>query len=112
MEDDFNTKLKKDIADPIQELQEDLLEYFKDMDNNTFAKVVTKLVYHQGDEDTRTSELVLKFLQDNGLEKAYMNYIYNMKQRYMIRDLSDVQMIENVKSALLSLAFNRFRRLV
>lgn len=111
--------LKKEIAliratDPMKEIQENLFEYFEDMDDKTFVAVVDKIVYHQGDEDIRTSKLAEKFLIDNGLKDAYLDYLIELKtpNSYFRRNPSGVDMIEKVKNSLLSVSQNRFRRVL
>lgn len=100
------------MSDSLIEIQEDLFEYFKDMNDINFIAVVDKIVYHNGDSNSETSKLCEKFLEDNGLVEAYLNYIMEMNKQhsFFLKHPSDIEMIENIKRSLLSLSYNRFRR--
>ena len=53
-----------------------------------------------------------KFLNDNGLHQAYINYTLAMNKpnNFFQQHPSDIEMIVEVKQSLLSLSHNRFRR--
>ena len=55
------------MGNQLVELQEDLMEYFKDMDDKTFVEVVNIIVYQLGTSDSNMSKLAEKFLEDNDL---------------------------------------------
>lgn len=98
------------MDDQIKGIQEDLIDYFKDMDNKTFVQVVDCLVYHNGTTDSKISKLIEKFLEDMGLTEAYLNYLMEIKKpsSFFVRHPSDIQMIEDIKKSFLSLSYNRF----
>jgi len=100
------------MGNQLVELQEDLMEYFKDMDDKTFVEVVNIIVYQLGTSDSNMSKLAEKFLEDNGLGEAYLNYILEMKRpsQFFSRHPSDIKMIEDVNVSLLSLSFIRLKR--
>lgn len=101
-----------------RQVQEIVLDYFKNMDDKTVSDVVDSFVYHTPitDRKSKTSKIIEKFLKDNGLTKAYANYLsdyVDKESRYLMRSsLSDVDMIEKVRNGMLNLVFNRFRSLV
>ncbi len=100
------------MADQMQEIQEDLIEYFKDMDDKTFMDVCDVIAFHLSTNDSKISQLAEKFLSDNGLHQAYLNYLMELKNpsTMFARHPSDVELIGQIKQSLLALAYNRFRR--
>lgn len=99
------------IRTTYQSLQEQIMEYFKDTDDKTFIAPVGN--------NTKVSTLIETFLKDNGLSDAYVNYLLDLKdedikehqKRFFNRSsLSQRDMIEKVKSAMLNASFNRFRK--
>lgn len=107
-------KTKNTMERQVQEL---VLDYFKDMDDKTVSEVVDSLVYATPitDRKSKTSAVIEKFLSDNGLSVAYANYMidYRNESRYFSRaSMSEVDMIEKVRNALLNLSYNRYRALV
>lgn len=100
------------MANHLEEIQQDLIEYFKDMDDDTFIALVDMLAFHKGTSDIKLSRLAEKFLNDNGLHEAYVNYslAMNKPNNFFQRHPSDIQMIVEIKQSLLSLSHNRFRR--
>lgn len=100
-----------------RQIQEIVLNYFKDIDDATVSAVIDAIVYITPitNRKSKASEVIEKFLKDNGLEKAFLNYIhdYRSESKYFNRaSLSEIEMIENVKKAFLNLSYNRFRVLV
>ena len=100
------------MANQLQEIQEDLMEYFKDIDDKTFIAIVDVIVYQLGTTDSNISKLSEKFLKDTGLEEAYLNYILelNNPSKFLKANPTDVRMIENVNVSLISIGFIRFKR--
>lgn len=100
------------MANQLQEIQEDLMEYFKDIDDKTFIGIVDVIVYQLGTTDSNISKLSEKFLTDNGLSEAYLNYILEMKHpsKFFQPNPTDVRMIEDVNVSLISIGFIRFKR--
>lgn len=100
------------MGDRFYELQEDLDEYFKNLDDVTFIHFCDLFVFESGTSNVKISELTEKFLRDNGLHEAYMNYIMEMRKPSQLfsRFQSDIAMIDDIKKALLVLSYNRFRK--
>lgn len=99
------------------QIQELVIDYFKDMDDATVSAVVDSIVYITPitDRKSKISGIIEKFLEDNGLTKAYLNYVYDYRNDsnfFNRASLSEVDMIENVKKAFLNLSYNRYRALV
>lgn len=100
-----------------RQVQELVLDYFKDIDDKTVSAVVDAIVYVNPITDRRSnaSTVIEKFLKDNGLEKAFLNYMhdYQNESKYFNRaSLSEIDMIEKIKNALLNLSYNRYRALI
>jgi hypothetical protein len=100
-----------------RQIQEIVLNYFKNMDDKTVSTVVDAIVYVNPitDRKSKASEVIEKFLKDNGLEKAFLNYMhdYRNESKYFQRaSISEIDMIENIKRALLNLSYNRYRALI
>lgn len=98
-------------------VQELVLDYFKDIDDTTVSAVVDAMVYFNPitDRKSKASEVIEKFLKDNGLEQAFLNYThdYRSESKYFNRaSLSEIDMVEKVKNAFLNLSYNRYRVLV
>ena len=103
------------MVDAYQEIQEDLFDYFKDVDNKMLSDFIDVFVYHNITTDSKISKLSEKFLEDNGLTNAYINYMHdrdNPKQYFRRASMSDSSMVDQIKSALLSIAYNRFRKVL
>lgn len=96
-------------------VQEELFEYFKDTPNKLLVEFIKSFVYNQPTQDTKVSKLVEKFLKDNGLELAFCNYYLDLTEptKFFKRiNGSEVELINEVKHGLLSLAFNRLNQIV
>lgn len=96
------------------------MEYFKDTDDKTFIALVETFVYQSPvGSNTKVSKLIEKFLQDNGLSEAYVNYLMDLKdenskeyqKRFFNRSsMSQRDMIEKIQTSMLNACFNRFRK--
>ena len=100
-----------------RQIQEIVLNYFKDMDDKTVSAIVYAIVYVNPitDRNSKVSGIIEKFLKDNGLEHAFLNYMhdYRGESKYFQRaSISEIDMIENIKKALLNLSYNRYRQLI
>lgn len=95
-------------------LQQQVSDYFKDVDNETFVAFVESMVYEVPAKNDKISELSTKFLEDNGLTVAYVNYVSDLRddshRLFNRSSFSERDMIESIKNALLSVSFNRFRK--
>lgn len=101
------------------ELQKQILEYFKDVDDNMIRDVIESFVYFKGSSNSAVGELTQKFLKENDLTMAFVNYCMDMKKiqngekiMFYRSSGSERDMIENIKVSLLNLAYNRFSALV
>lgn len=100
-----------------QEVQEIVLEYFKNVDDKTIFEVIDSFVYFTPitNRKSKTSKIIEKFLEDNGLTNAYLNYVNDMTNKtkfFNKSSMSEADLIEKVRTAMLNLAYNRFRNLV
>lgn len=56
-----------------QSIQENVIDYFKDVDDKTFIAVVDTLAYHQPIGDNKSAGLLInKFLKDNDLLQDFV----------------------------------------
>lgn len=96
----------------IIQLQKIIFDYFKDVEDATLVEIVDSFVYDQPNPSSEVSKIIEKFMKDNGLETAFINYHYDKEKKNKFFDrsqLSEKSMIENVKMSLLGLSHNRFR---
>jgi hypothetical protein len=102
------------MADHFIELQEDLFEYFKDVDDKTLVDFCDVFIFELGTEDSKISAFSEKFLLENGLVEAYLNYMREKQKAHklFIGVTSDMAMIEDIKRALLVLSYNRLQRII
>ncbi len=99
-----------------RQLQELIIDYFKKTDNATLSLFIDSFVYHQPiSEHNGISKIIDRFLKDNGIVNAYLNYVIDYKEvetaSWLKSSMSQRAMIDNIKQALLNLAFNRFRNI-
>lgn len=99
-----------------EEIQEIVIDYFKNVDDETMVHVINAFVYNKPtSQEHGVSELVEKFINDNGLKQAYVNYLIDIRRgatAYFLKSSgSELEIIEQVKIGLLNLAFNRFRKI-
>lgn len=95
-------------------IEENIFEYFEEVDDPLFSDFVDTFVYRQSSDDPEVHALIDRFLKDNELELIYLNYLEDlMRTRYFRKSsLSQVNMMNNIFYSLLSLSHNRFRRYV
>jgi len=94
----------------IEQLQKIIFDYFKDIDDATIVEIVNAFVYDVPNPKLGAGKLIEKFLEDNGLVDAHINYLYDKTDGASLfrrSSLSQSSMIENVKMSLLGLSFNR-----
>lgn len=96
------------------QIQEIVFEYFKDTDTATVISLTNAFAFNNvQSNDNETGKIIQKFLIDNGLETAYVNYVSDVirnEQKFFIKsESSEMQTIEQVKLAFLVLSFNRLR---
>lgn len=100
-----------------EQVQKIILNYFKDTDDKTLVAIIDSFVYNEPitDRTSNTSKLIEKFIDDNGLTTAYVNYLSDLRnptKSFFSCSGSERQMIQMVIEAMLSLSYNRFRRSV
>ncbi len=98
-----------------QDIQEAIFDYFEDTDNKTLAALIDVFVFKKGTQDTNISKLCEKFMKDNDLIKATMNVHWDdthPDQPFLRSSLTERSILQQVNVALLTLAYNRFRRIV
>lgn len=102
--------------DAYLEIQENLFEYFDNVEDKQFVDFVDAFVYDIPVKLEGSSKLIEKFLEDNDIQKAFLNYQLDLRNKEKIiffrSTMSQRTIIEQIKQALLSLAYNRFRNLV
>lgn len=94
------------------QVQNLVLDYFKDTNNQMVSDFVDCFVYDAYPRNPDVSQLVEKFLSENGIENSYRKICYDKsqpKQMFSTANHSDRSIISDVQNALLNLVFNRFR---
>jgi len=93
-------------------IQEQICEYFKPYDNETFIGIVESFVYLLPAKGN-TSKILEKFLKDNDIERAYINVVSDMRgesEFFRRASLSEGDIINAIMQAFLNESFNRLRR--
>lgn len=96
-----------------KQIQQHIIDYFKEYDNDVFVAIIDSFVYQER-ATKNVSEIIEKFLTDNQLTDAYVNYISDQKdQKFFNRtSMSQGAMIDTIKTALLNASFNRLRKTI
>lgn len=96
----------------IEQLQKIIFEYFKDTDDITLIEIINSFVYDIPNPSLGAGKIIEKFIEDNGLEKAFINYHYDKDNSQYFRrsNMSETSMIENIKMSFLGLSYNRFSK--
>lgn len=93
-------------------IQKQVTAYFKDVDDKTFIAIVDAFVYHEPPSaSSKVGKIIDKFLIDNGIQNAYVNYVSDVrdeKKMFYRSSMSDRVMIENINMAMLNESFHRF----
>lgn len=100
------------MIDQSIQIQKILIDYFKDFDDETMIKVIDSFVYDEPTTDEKISKIIEKFLADNSLTQAWCNIMLDKKEptRFFTRsNMSEVEIINQIKNGFLNLAYNRFR---
>lgn len=93
-------------------IQEEIIDYFKDYDNQTISHFINSFIYFKPAYNDKISKLLEKFLEDNGLINAYLNYTSDARGENQFLNKasgSEVDIINKVMNALFNLCYNRFR---
>lgn len=93
-------------------VQEDIIEYFKDVSDAIIIDIIKCFVYGVALEKKESKAIFDKFISDNGIQDAYINYLYdtNNPQAFFSKSsMSQVSIIEKVKIGMLNMVFNRFK---
>lgn len=100
-------------------LQKQIIDYFEKYDDKLVKDVSLSFIYDKGTNNEEVSKLCEKFLEDNGLTKAFINYQIDQKKvrnneqfSFFASSGSEREMIEQVKISMLNMCFNRFSRLI
>ena len=99
--------------DKFIQIQKNLLDYFKDVDDATFIEFVDCFAYDASTDNEEVSKLAEQFIEDQGLFDAIINHKYDQSDKATIfnrSSLSQVTILQDVKTALVSLSHNRFRK--
>lgn len=96
-------------------IQEIIFEYFEGYDDKEVVNMTEAFVYHGVPEDSKTAEMLQTFLDENGLAQAWLSYLHDLKpenkhQSFTRSSRTEVEMINLVSFALLSLVYNRYRQ--
>lgn len=92
-------------------IQEIVADYFENTDNETLVSIIESFVYNLPAEKEGISKIIEKFIEDNELTTAYVNYLSDIKkQKFFLSSApSERYMIQDIKHAMLNLSFNRLR---
>ncbi len=93
-----------------EQLQQIVFDYFKDIDDDTILSITHSFTFIKPADNNKVSELITKFLKDNGLERAYVNYLsdFNDPDKLFFRSsMAEADIIREIKIAFLVLSFNR-----
>lgn len=100
------------------QIQEDIFEQFKDVDNETLCKFIKSFVYMKPTNDESISKMVTKFLEDNDLSIIYGNiymdhqdYLKGNSRNFLRTTISERSMFDDLQIAFWNLAFNRLNNL-
>lgn len=96
-------------------LQEIVFDWFKDYDDKTVSEFIRSFIYNQPVRVDGISELIDKFLVDNGIKDIYVNHlsdIRNPDKIFTSCSSSDRGMLNDIHMSLLSLSWNRLNQLV
>lgn len=105
------------MSTQLQDIQENLFDFFQGVDNKLFVGFVDSFVYFQPAANDKVSKLIEKFLKENKIEDAYLKVAQDEKRAqageeiYLWRASSaERRFIEDVMKSLLSVSHNKFRR--
>lgn len=93
-----------------EQLQQIVFDYFKDVDDDTILSITHSFTFIKPADNNKVSELITKFLKDNGLERAYVNYLsdFNDPDKLFFRSsMAEADIIQKIKIAFLVMSFNR-----
>lgn len=98
--------------DKLIQIQKNLEDYLKDVDNATFVEFVDTFAYKNTTKSKRVSKLIEKFIEDNDLFEALTNEKYDEEhphQLFLRSNLSQTGLLRDIRISLVSLSHNRFR---
>jgi hypothetical protein len=91
------------------EIQKLVLAYFADMEISLILDVIDSFVYNQPTKSKKVSETITNFIKDMDIEDEYLRYLSQNDNKFF-RDLSVVDLIENIKTGMLNMLFNRVKQ--
>jgi hypothetical protein len=91
------------------QLQQIVLDYFKDVEDELFLKIVDSFVYDQGTNDKKVSSKLEAFIKENELEQIVLDYHWNRNnpKAFFIRNAGGMEMYENIKVGFMNAWINR-----
>ncbi len=104
-----------------EQIQQIVIDYFKETDNAVICEFISSFVYHQHNPSSKISKLIEKFIADQGIVDAYLAYLQVIHDEskpeseqpiFRKASSSQIHIIEQLKTALLNLSFNRFNQSV
>lgn len=94
----------------LNQIQKIVFNYFKEVDDKTIMDITNSFTFVNPTDNKKASDLIMQFLKDNGLEKAFVNYMsdyQNPQKLWLTSSPTESHMIEQIKTAFLVLCFNR-----
>lgn len=95
-----------------RQVQELVLEYFKNTSEEKLIEFAESYCYHMGTSSDDISPMIQKFNSDNGLTEAYNNHVYditNTDSFFRKSNGSESMMISLVQQGILNAIFNKAR---
>lgn len=95
------------------EIQEILFSFFEDISDSQLVGFIDSFIYQLPADNSNTSKLIERFIEENGLEDAFFYYISQLKNPSLfITSPSKIEIMNIIRASLLSIAFNRLRKIV
>jgi len=103
------------MSSQIDDLQAIIFEWFDKYDNKTVSEFIRSYIYNQPVRTDGISELIERFITENGLKDAYTNHLSDIRNPDKIfRSCSSSErgLLQDIQMALLSLSWNRLNNIV
>lgn len=103
------------MKNQIDDLQAIIFDWFEKYDDRTVSEFIRSYIYNQPVRTDGISELIERFLIENGLKDAYTNHLSDMRNPDKIFcscSSSERGLLQDVQMALLSLSWNRLNNIV
>lgn len=96
-------------------IQESVIEYFSEFDDSTVAKVTECVVFFKGTDDPVVSKISSDFINHCDMSDDFANYMMDLSpspkngnEHFRRSSMSGIQMVQDVRVAMLVMCFNRF----